>query len=75
MTLSPFFASGDPVLFLMMAGVLMLVGAAIGLGVAGVVMIFGKSDEKRRLGRRFLAFAVIPIAVAGGWWISVVGFD
>ena len=46
MSLSPFFASGDPVLYLMLAGVLMLAGAAIGLGVAGVVMIFGKSDEK-----------------------------
>jgi hypothetical protein len=47
----------------------------IGLGVAGVVMIFGKSDEKSRLGRRFLAFAGIPIVVAVGWWIAVVGFD
>jgi hypothetical protein len=75
MSLLPFFASGDPVLYLMLAGVLMLAGAAIGLSVAGAVMIFGKSDEKRRLGRRFLAFAGIPIVVAVGWWIAVVGFD
>jgi hypothetical protein len=75
MSLSPLFASGDATLFLMMAGILLLAGAAIGLGVAGVVMVFGKSDEKRRLGRRFLAFAMIPIAMAAGWWIAVVGFD
>jgi hypothetical protein len=68
-------ASGDPVLFLMIAGVLLLVGTAIGLGVAGMVKLFGKSDEKRKLGRRFLAFAAIPIALAIGWWIAVVGFD
>ena len=68
-------ASGDPVLFLMIAGVLVLAGAAIGVGVAGVVMLFGKSDEKRKLGRRFLAFAAIPVVLAAGWWIAVVGFD
>lgn len=68
-------ASGDPALLLMLAGVLLLVGAAIGLGVAGVVMVFGKSDEKKRPGRRFLAFAAIPLALAAGWWIAVVGFD
>jgi NADH:ubiquinone oxidoreductase subunit 6 (subunit J) len=75
MRLPPFFASGDATLFLMMAGILVLVGAAIGLGVAGVVMVFGKSDEERRLGRRFLAVTLIPVALAGGWWIAVVGFD
>jgi hypothetical protein len=68
-------ASGDPVLFLMLAGVLLLVGAAIGLGIAGVVMLFGKSDEKKKLARRFLAFAAIPVVLAAGWWIAVVGFD
>jgi hypothetical protein len=68
-------ASGDPVLFLLIAGVLVLAGAAIGLGVAGVVMLFGKSDEKKKLGGRFLAFAAIPVALAAGWWIAVVGFD
>ena len=75
MRLPPFFASGDATLFLMMAGILVLVGAAIGLGVAGIVMVFGKSDEKKRLGRRFLAVTLIPIALAGGWCIAVVGFD
>ena len=68
-------ASGDPVLFLMLAGVLVLAGAAIGVGVAGVVMLFGKSDERKKLGRRMLAFAAIPVALAAGWWIAVVGFD
>ena len=68
-------ASGDPVLFLMLAGALLLAGAAIGLGVAGVMMLFGKSDEQKKLGRRFLALAAIPVALAAGWWIAVVGFD
>lgn len=75
MNLSLPIASGDPVLFLMLAGVLLLAGSAIGLGVAGMVMVFGKSEEKKKLGRRFLAFAAIPIALAAGWWIAVVGFD
>ena len=68
-------ASGDPVLFLMLAGVLVLAGAAIGVGVAGVVMLFGKEDEKKKLGRRMLACAAIPVALAAAWWIAVVGFD
>lgn len=68
-------ASGDPILFLMLAGILVLAGAAIGVGAAGVSMLFGKSDEKKKLGRRLLSFAAIPIVVAAGWWIAVVGFD
>ena len=54
---------------------LVLAGAAIGLSVAGAVMLFGKSDEKKKLGRRFLGFAAVPVALAVGWWIAVAGFD
>ena len=68
-------ASGDPVLFMMLAGVLLLAGTTIGLGIAGAVMFFGKSDEKKKLGRRFLALAAIPLALAAGWWLAVVGLD
>lgn len=75
MRLLPPIASGDPILFLMLAGVLVLAGTAIGLGTAGVFMLFGKSDEKKMLGRRLLSFAAIPIVLAAGWWIAVVGFD
>jgi hypothetical protein len=75
MTIQPPIASGDPVLFLMLAGILVLVGVTIGFGVAGVAMLFGKSDEKKKLGRRFLALAAIPVALAAVWWIAVIGFD
>jgi NADH:ubiquinone oxidoreductase subunit 6 (subunit J) len=68
-------ASGDPVLFLLIAGVLVLVGAAIGMGVAGIMMLWGKSEEKKKRGRRLLAIAAIPVALAVGAWIAVVGFD
>ncbi|AOS45964.1 hypothetical protein Verru16b_03055 [Lacunisphaera limnophila] len=68
-------ASGDPVLYLLIAGVLVLAGAAIGLGIAGTVMLFGKSEEKKKLGRRFVLTAAIPVVLAAGWWITVVGFD
>ena len=60
---------------MLIAGVLLLAGAAIGLGVAGTVMLFGKSDEKKKRGRRFLLFAAIPVVLAIGWWVAVVGFD
>ncbi len=75
MSFGPPIASGDPVLFMMLAGVLLLAGTTFGLGIAGVVMVFGKSDEKKKLGRRFLALAAIPLALAVGWWLAVVGFD
>ena len=75
MTVFPLFASGDPVLFLMLGGVLLLAGITIGLGVAGVVMLFGKSNEKKKTGKRLIASASIPVVVAIVWWIIVVGFD
>jgi hypothetical protein len=75
MNVSPLFASGDPVLFLMLGGVLLLAGATIGLGVAGVIMLFGKSDEKKKTGKRLIVSASIPVIVATVWWIIVVGFD
>ena len=75
MGFSPIIASGDPALYLMLAGVLLLAGATIGIGVAGLIMIFAKSEEKKRIGRRLLASAAIPVVIAAGWWITVVGFD
>jgi len=68
-------ASGDSVLFLMLGAVLLLAGAAIGLGTAGVTLLCGKSDERKRTGKQFLMFASLPIVAAAVWWVSVVGFD
>ena len=68
-------ASGDPVLFLMLGAVLLLAGAAIGLGIAGITLLLGKSDERKRTGKRLLMFASLPVIAAAVWWVSVVGFD
>ncbi len=72
---SPFLASGDPVLFVMLAGVILLVGGTLGLGIAGLVLLFGKAEERKRLGRRLLLVAAVPLVVAAVWWIAVVGLD
>ena len=72
----PLLASGDPVLFLLLGGVLLLATIAIGLGIAGGVILFrSKSDEQKKTGRRFIAAAAIPVLIATVWWIAVVGFD
>ena len=68
-------ASGDPALFALLAGVLLLAGTAIGLAIAGIVLVFGKGDERKRLGKRLLLAGLAPIAVAAVWWIAFVGFD
>ena len=68
-------ASGDPALFALLAGVLLLAGTAIGLAIAGIVLVFGKGDERKRLGKRLLLAGLVPIIVAAVWWIAFVGFD
>lgn len=71
----PFFASGDPVLFLTLAAILLLVGAALGVAVTGAVMMSSKTAERKKLGRRLLAYAALPIFIAIGAWLAMVGFD
>ncbi len=68
-------ASGDPALFALLAGVLLLVGTALGLAIAGIVLVFGKGEERKRLGKRLLLAGLLPIVVGAIWWISFVGFD
>lgn len=71
----PRLASGDPALFMMLIAGVLLVGAALGLAVAGVVLMFSRNPDRRRLGHRFLLVAGIPLLVAVAWWLAVVGFD
>ena len=68
-------ASGDPALLAMLAGVLLLLGSALGLGVAGAIMVLGGSEERRKLGKRLLLAGLIPISAGAIWWIAFVGFD
>ncbi len=68
-------ASGDSALFALLAGVLLLAGTAIGLSIAGIVLVFGKGEERKRLGKRLLLAGLLPIVVGAIWWISFVGFD
>ncbi len=68
-------ASGDPALFALLAGVLLLAGTAIGLAIAGIVLVFGKREERKRLGKRLLLAGLFPIVVGVVWWIAFVGFD
>jgi len=75
MKISPLLASGDPVLFLLLGGVLLLAGTAVGLGIAGIVLLRSKSEENKKKGKRFVISAAIPVIIAAVWWISVVGFD
>jgi hypothetical protein len=75
MTMPAIVASGDPVLYAMLGGLLLLVGGTIALGSTGVILLFGKSDERRTLGRRLMMIATIPLIVGAAWWIMVVGFD
>jgi hypothetical protein len=59
----------------MLAGVLVLIGSALGLGLAGAIMVFGGSEERRRLGKRLLLSGLIPISAGAIWWLAFVGFD
>ena len=68
-------ASGDPVIFLLLAGALLLVGVTIGLGLGGIVLLCGKSEEKKQSGKRLLAWAAVPVAMAVVSWVIVVGLD
>ena len=68
-------ASGDPTLFAMLAGVLVLIGSALGLGVAGAIMVLGGSEARRKFGKRLLLAGLIPIFAGAIWWIAFVGFD
>jgi hypothetical protein len=68
-------ASGDPALYALLAGVLLLAGTAIGLAIAGMVLVFGKGEDRRRLGKRLLLAGLVPIIVGVVWWIAFVGFD
>jgi hypothetical protein len=68
-------ASGDPALFAMLAGVLLLVGTVIGLAIAGMVLVLGKDEQRKRLGKRLLFAGLLPIVAGAIWWIAFVGFD
>lgn len=68
-------ASGDPALFALLAGVLLLAGTTLGLAIAGVVLVAGKDEERKRLGKRLLIAGLVPIVVGVVWWIAFVGFD
>jgi hypothetical protein len=68
-------ASGDPALFAMLAGVLLLAGTAVGLAIAGLVLVLGKGEERKRLGKRLLLAGLLPIVAGAVWWIAFVGFD
>ncbi len=68
-------ASGDSALFALLAGVLLLVGTALGLAIAGLVLVFGKGEERKRLGKRLLLAGLLPIVAGAIWWIAFVGFD
>ena len=68
-------ASGDPALFALLAGVLLLVGTAFGLVIAGLVLVLGKGEERKRLGKRLLLAGLLPIVAGAIWWISFVGLD
>lgn len=68
-------ASGDPALFALLAGVLLLIGSALGLSVAGGIMVLGGSEERKRMGKRLLLAGIIPMAAGAIWWVAFVGFD
>lgn len=68
-------ASGDPALLALLAGVLLLAGTALGLAIAGVVLVFGKDEERKRLGKRLLIAGLLPIVAGAIWWFSFIGLD
>lgn len=68
-------ASGDSALFALLAGVLLLAGTALGLAIAGLVLVLGKGEERKRLGKRLLLAGLLPIVAGAIWWIAIVGFD
>jgi hypothetical protein len=68
-------ASGDGALFGLLAGLLLLVGASLGLMTAGAFLALGKSEDRKKLGRRLLLFGLIPIIIGAIWWVAFVGLD
>lgn len=68
-------ASGDTTLLALIAGVLLLAGAAFGTAIAGGIMTFRGSEERRRLGKRLLLSSLIPIAAGAILWTAYVGLD
>ena len=62
-------------MFALLAGVLLLAGTALGLAIAGIVLVWGKGEERKRLGKRLLIAGLVPIVVGVVWWIAFVGFD
>jgi hypothetical protein len=68
-------ASGDGALFGLLAGLLLLVGASLGLTTAGAILAFGKSEERKKLGRRLLLFGLIPVFIGAVGWVAFVGLD
>ena len=63
------------VAFALLAGVLLLAGTALGLAIAGLVLVFGKGEERKRLGKRLLLAGLFPIVAGAVWWIAFVGLD
>ena len=68
-------ASGDPALFMVLAGMLIAVGAVLALGATGGILLFGKDAGRRQLGKRLLLAMVILLAAAAGVWIAFAGLD
>jgi len=68
-------ASGDPTLFMVLAGMLIAVGAVLALGITGAILLLGKDAAKRQLGKRMLLAMVVLLAAAAGVWIAFAGLD
>jgi hypothetical protein len=68
-------ASGDPVLFALLAGILLLAGGAFALAITGVVLLLGKDAIKKHLGKRLVTAAALLVVAGAAIWISVVGWD
>jgi hypothetical protein len=68
-------ASGDPALFMVLAGMLIAVGAVLALGITGGILLLAKDATKRQLGKRLLLAMVVLLAAAAGVWIAFAGMD
>ena len=66
-------ASGDPALFMVLAGMLIAAGGVLTLGITGGILLLGKDATERQLGRRLLLAMVILLAAAAGIWIAFAG--
>jgi hypothetical protein len=68
-------ASGDAGLFALLGGVLLLLCAALGLGITGVAKFFSKDEAQRRRAKRYLLGALLPLLIGAIWWVAFVGLD